>query len=62
MRTDPLIEYRKYLIPIIWYRIMGLEETLYILNPNEYDDDKSYLYVLDLAKTYPRWKKEFENR
>lgn len=61
MRTDPLREYRKHLVPTIWYRIIGLEETLYILNPKEYDNDKSYLYVLDLIKTYHQWKKEFEN-
>lgn len=61
MRTDSLREYRKYLIPTIWYRIIGLEETIYILNPKEYDNDKSYLYLLDLTKTYHQWKKEFEN-
>ncbi len=61
MRTDPLNEYIKYLIPVMWYRMCGLEETLYILNPNEYDKDKSYLEVVNVSKTYHIWKKKYEN-
>lgn len=43
-----------YLPPVIWRRIMGLEETLQILTPELYEVDKEYLDSVDLVLTYTR--------
>ncbi len=47
---DNYINY--YLPPIMWRRIMGLEETLQILTPENYESDKKYLEIVDLPATY----------
>ena len=41
-----------YLPPVIWRRIMGLEETLQILTPENYEHDKEYLEIVELVSTY----------
>lgn len=37
---------------VMWYRSMGLEDTLHILTPIKYENDKEYLAILDLPRTY----------
>ena len=37
---------------VIWRRIMGLEETIQILTPEEYEHDIEYLEIVDLLPTY----------